>query len=870
MSTPRRIRNARGLPGAGAQSRHALRRPSISPLLWAAGAAWFGSRAGTEASLVAWATTNGWPLLVGWAAVAGMIGVAAWRRGAIRLCAAALAGGLAVSLAHGGWLASTATLLEAAGTDTWDAVIVSDPREGAFGTTLQARLDAAPWGLGVTVTWPKGSAVPAYGRRVLLSGRLKAPARMAPPSADAFRRGDLLRISPWKAEVAGWDGWPLGPVARWRGEAARWACEQGGVGSEILASMLFGVPPAGRAAAALEDAKAAGVAWAVTASGLHLAALVMLADRLAAVAGLQRRGRAIIAVLMIAGFAIAAGLRLSLIRAAAVASAATVSRALGRRRDATAALGATLAVLFLLDPSAAYDSGLMLGALAVSAIALFGGLVASWLAPAVGRSASRALGPSVAAQVAVGPLTAAMFGGVAVLGPLALVGSAPLVGGAVTLGFVGASVATVSGPAGVPFLRCGAVLAESASRVWGVVAGLPTSFIATPAVPWWIAVVWACAAAWLWLRWPVPRRAARVRAAAIALLAALVVPTLLTPPFTGGVDVLDIGQGDAVLVRDGTQALLVDTGPDPVVLRRALARAGVHALDGVVLTHAHADHTGGVKGLAGVARPAWIGVPDVVDDDVDRLAEDCASSAGEVVRLRRDMTWYVGETSVRVLWPRGGERNLDANDTSVVLLLERRGRRALLLGDAEDRAQRGALEGWSAPVDMLKVAHHGSPNGNVPTALALWAPPLALISVGAGNTFGHPSRTALDSLSQVGATVRRTDQEGDLIWTFAQADGSVQAAAGRVALCDNRYAGLATVRLAIRTREAGPWPPPTCPISNPSISSMAPRSCCWNAPRSAFASASPLWPIWTSTWSRSREARPPPPTSSTPPTRCRS
>lgn len=841
-------------------------RPSLSPMLWLGAVAWVATIAGTELALVSWTRSSTALAAAALAVSLGLLVAAARirRLRALRMSCVVAAVALAVAVGRGAALPLRAAQLEAAGPGLWSATVVGDPRDGAFGTSVAVSMDAAP-GMLALMSVPKGAPPPRYGSRIGVAARIRVVARGVPASGDAFRSTELLRVKPWRIEATGWAPGPLGPVAQWRARVLA-ALRADGLRGETLAAMLFAVAPSQAAAGPLQDARTAGVAWAITTSGLHLGALVLVVDRLAALLGLGRRGRAAAALIACGVLVIACAFKVSLLRAAFAVAAGVLARAFGRRRDGTAALGVVVLALMVCDPGAAYDVGLLLGAVAVLAIGLFGALARTWLRPLVGRSAASVLGASVAAQVAVAPLSASLFGGIALLGPVVLVVSAPLVETAVALGFVGAALLPASGALARPLLAAAAWLCSVAAAVWSWFARVRGAFVPTAAVPAAVGAAWASAIAWLWVRWPLPKRAARVRIAAIACAGALALGALIPRTVSTGLVVLDVGQGDAVLIRDGAHSVLVDTGPDALSLRRALARAGVREIEGLVLTHAHEDHTGGLAGLAGVAAPGWIGVPDVEDDAVDALALECGRLSRRVVRLRRDMRFAVGRTSVRVLWPKGGERALSANDTSVILLVTRDDGCALLLGDAEDRAQMGALEAWAGRADVVKVAHHGSPNGNVPEALAVWRPAVALISVGAGNSFGHPSRAALDTLASVGAVVHRTDREGDLGFAMPHGvarpapvgTGSLAApAVTGGALCDNRSVPVGALPHARLEGIPSTWLLPISPISNRSTSSTARRSCCSSVLRSGSATGSPPWRTSTSTW-RPSTVRPPP------------
>ena len=861
MSPPsRRSQGSQGSQGSHASLGAGPLRPSISPLLWVAAGAWAGSWAGLQLALHAWVDAGAasgpvWTE-VGWGVGAiGALFATLARRSKLRAPAAALALGLGVALLHGVWLVNAGARLAGAGPVAHDGVVCADPVRGGFGgTQVPVRLsDAGISGAVAVVTWPSGTQVPEYGNSVRVWARLRVPDARQQWAQAAFLRDEVVRGRAWKVRDLGWAPPPFGAVAAWRASSLGRIRAVGGDAAPLLVSMLFGAKQDAADSPAQADAAAAGIAWALVTSGLHLGVLVLIAERAAAILGAGRRGRAVTALSTVLVMTAAAGLRVSLLRAAIVAAAAVLGRVAGRRRDVTAAIGAAVLVLVLLDPSAGCDVGLAVGVVAVLSIGLFAGLGSRWVEGAAGRSLSRALAAPIVAQAAVAPLTVALAGALAPYAPLTLTLTLPVTQVALVLGAAGAVVGGVWAAAGEALTRWACVALGTATSLWKSMAALPLAQVTVAEVPWWAWAGWAVAPAVVWWRWPLPRRRMRVRLGALAIAVTVGIWGLgPAPVHASGPDlvVMDVGQGDAILLRDSGHEMLVDTGPDPRVLRAALARQGVTSLDELVLTHSHADHVGGFSALTGAAHPGWIGLSDVVDSALDKVARECSAQCPKVVRLHAGMSWSVGATSVRVLWPDGGERGLIANDTSAVLLLTRGSVSAILLGDAQAQAQRGALAAYSGRVTIMKVAHHGSTNGDVPAALAAWSPRVALISVGRGNPYGHPAPSAVRDYEAAGAKVHRTDTEGDL---DVPLDGSP--------VCDNRTDRGTDAPLAARPARECPWLRPTSPISNRSISSTARRSCCSSARSRGFETAWLRSPTWTSTSRPSAVSRPPPTTS---------
>jgi competence protein ComEC len=236
--------------------------------------------------------------------------------------------------------------------------------------------------------------------------------------------------------------------------------------------------------------------------------------------------------------------------------------------------------------------------------------------------------------------------------------------------------------------------------------------------------------------------------------------------------VLDVGQGDAILVRSRRHAVLIDgggaVGRDLAVaaLLPALAAHGVARLDAVALSHFDMDHCAGLLDLAGSVpvRSLWLpataaGTPcsrEVVGAFGARPRE---LAAGDGITL--------GELRFTVLHPDRSVPLRAGNAPSLVLRLDALGRRALLTGDLDGAAERelASRYGESLACDLLKVAHHGSSRSSGPELLAAVRPRLAIVSAGVRNAYGHPSDGALDRLRRCGARILRTDRDGGVeVW----------------------------------------------------------------------------------------------------------
>ncbi len=657
------------------------------------------------------------------------------------------------------------------------------------------------------------------------------------------------------------------------------------------------------------DFTTSGLSHVVAISGWNIAIVGAVVASLTR--SVPRRRRSVAILITVVAYTLLAGASASVVRAALMASVVLIARESGRRGGASAALGLATVAMLLIEPGTVLDAGFQLSVVATAGLlAWSAGLTARLRRISGDRLPAwliESLGVSLAAQAATLPIVLLNFGRLSLVAPLANLVAAPLV---IPVMFVSV-VALAAGAAvamGAPFL----VAVAPATAGWAILGaligiarlGAALPFASVELVePWNVVAAVASGGAILMVTTPrtrrllarliqrvqvgrragrrsapgaasagaghpavaaaqLPRGAVRVRATAgssrvmlaglagLGAIAVTVLVVLITrPDGRMRMTVLDVGQGDAILLegpRGGR--LLVDGGPDPDRLLMVLdARLPPwdRRVDLVVLTHPHEDHVAGLPVLlsrynvGAIAEPGMRGPGpgyEAFDEALrHRGQRPRLLAAGDRLELDGasiDVRWPLPDT-VPVLPQDDGT---GINNVSIVLDICYGERRFLLAGDAEEEVDPALLAARLNPdgrrLDVLKVAHHGSATATTDPFLTALEPRVAVISAGVENRYGHPAPATLARLQQYGADTYRTDLHGSV--TIATDGHDLQVSAGGGRQPRERTA------LALPVPRIAWWPSPLAVTQPPSFVSSRPPTGSWLIP--------PSPPRWRQTW----------------------
>lgn len=236
---------------------------------------------------------------------------------------------------------------------------------------------------------------------------------------------------------------------------------------------------------------------------------------------------------------------------------------------------------------------------------------------------------------------------------------------------------------------------------------------------------------------------------------------------------IDVGQGDATLIRCGSHAMLIDGGNNDkgTAVQLYLKKQGVESLDYVIGTHPDADHIGGLDVIVYKYDCGQIIMPDYEKDTktYHELIEVIRNKNLSITYPVVGEQYTLGEAKFTIMAPNSNHYGGNANDYSVAILLEYGQNRFLFTGDAEEQSESEMISnGIDISADVYKTAHHGSRSASTQEFLNAVQPQYAVISCGEGNSYGHPHAEVLNRLRNMGVEVFRTDEQGSIV---ASSDG---------------------------------------------------------------------------------------------------
>lgn len=682
---------------------------------------------------------------------------ARWRRW---LYAAAV-GLVAGAIVSAGWAIGAlraSNALDGRAASSLEFVVQGDPsiNDETYSYTCDARVEGMRVGL-VRLSCDRELSA---GSRVRVIGRVS---RFENDSYGRSRvlRGELRKVK--AVRIVSVEDGHAGPLSRLRNALLAIIAPSTDSARALIAGIVCGRSSELRAQPAGDWFSVTGTAHLIAVSGSHLAIVGFVIESALQMSrcsrGLQR---ALLAATLVA-YAAFTGASPSAVRACCMVFATLVANGAGRRRHGLSALFVTMSIFVLLRPTVLFEMGFQLSCASVFAILYFCPY-ATYALGELGVPAGIAgiLSVTLCSQLATLPITVPAFGTFSLIAPIANALIGPVVSVLLAVSIVLAPFSLL------PLLRPWAlvvpmVAARCALFFEQLFAAVPGASVGVPPDSVWVYVVpLSLAALLVW--WPRPR--ARPMAAGLLCLAlAVVVPYVYWDRFAPpSVTILDVGQADAILIRQGGAVALVDCGLDDRVVT-ALVRNNVHHIDAVFVTHWDEDHWGG---LPDVLEQFSVGTIAVAANALDDAPAEVLNRSGvEYRQVRRGDAVDIGAFCARVMWPFESVDG-EGNEDSLVLLLsyvqEGKSLRMLLTGDAElDQERKFAQE--VGDIDVLKLGHHGSKVSVDGELLDVLRPELSIASAGEGNRYGHPSDACVDAVREAGGAFACTIERGDITIT---------------------------------------------------------------------------------------------------------
>ena len=469
----------------------------------------------------------------------------------------------------------------------------------------------------------------------------------------------------------------------------------------------------------------------------------------------------------------------SVLRAAAMAAVLLVAQGTKKGRDSLPALGFAIAAVVVVDPWQARDAGFALSVLATAGLLLFAPVLIEKLSIHLPGKLAQALAPPIAATVFCSPIIVALSGYLAPMSVIANLLAAPFVAPITIVGFIAAlfsPFAPLISTVLIWFIR---FPAGAIALIAHWASSFPVLTLQSGKIGFLIIASFTLGS-WLLKKW--------FKHIIVFTLVILISITWLQR-WPGGdwqVANCDIGQGDSMVINLGNhQGIVIDVGPDAVAEDRCLKALGIREIPLLILSHFHADHVAGLTGAIKnrAVGQVWVSVNSA--PLIESAKAQAALKGVEMIKAVRGMSARVGPLTIRVLWPTLSATSFEEmpgdgsqiNNSSIAILITSDAFSLFAGGDLEPPVQEILVKDVG-PVDIYKVCHHGSRYQDLAFMSALH-PRISIISVGAGNTYGHPAVQTLEALARLGSEVLRTDIDGAIAVQVRNHQFTVRRAKGR-------------------------------------------------------------------------------------------
>lgn len=513
--------------------------------------------------------------------------------------------------------------------------------------------------------------------------------------------------------------------------------------------------------------KVSGISHVIAVSGLHISILFGLIHILT---GKRRFLMALIGIPVLFLFAAIVGFTPSITRATMMQTLCILASLFDREYDPLTGLGFSGLVMLIWNPLVIASVSFQLSFACMAGILIFAVPIRDWMLKGdfsnrLRSGLAASLSVSLSAMVFTTPLVAVHFGCVSLIGPVTNICCLWVIS------FIFYGIMAVCA-LGAIHLAAGAFVAKMIALpirfvLWvsKVLAQFPLAAVYTKSnyIVFWLIFAYVLLGIFLVMKKKPVALFSGLVAAGLALCVGL---SWLEPMLDNyRMTVLDVGQGQAILLQSSGKTYLVDCGGDydedaADITAETLLSQGISRLDGIIVTHFDRDHTGGLPYLLRRIHTELLLLPYIVDEDgVGQQLADLTQ--GVATWVREDLTLSYEDTRITVFGPEDYDFG---NESSICVLFQPDNCDILITGDRGFAGEKLLLRRDLPQLDALVVGHHGSKHSTCQELLQDLQPRYALISAGKNNTYGHPAQETLTRLLDMGCIIYRTDEDGTIIY----------------------------------------------------------------------------------------------------------